>query len=559
MKKIIPFIIIGIIVFSTLEVGATFEKRKASDSPSSYSEQYDMVIVTPSLYTSPLQPLLDHKNSFGVVTIIKTTESIYSEYEGRDEAEQIKYFIKDAIEQWNISFVLLVGGSDLIPSRYTHIYFVYDYQTEWIFMSDLYFADIYNETGGFSSWDTNENDVFGEYNWYGNTDELDLYPDVYLGRLACVNTNEVTVCVNKIITYETEEAYAQQWFTNLVLMGGDSLLGDEEHIDEGEYVNAAVIDIMDGFIPNRVWASNGKLYDASNINDAINTGAGFVFFNGHGNLDLWGTHPHESYEWIPPGFYRNSHLNDLTNGDKLPIVISDACYHCTYDVASDCFGWTFVTNPDGGCIGFLGSTDIDVSYGGVDIVTKGIEKLCLDMSTNYQGGDKTFGELWGNALETYINPEMDEIDYITVEEFQPFGDPSLRIASDSQNPEKPTTPEGETHGKAGVEYSYTTSTSDPEEDLLYYLFDWGDGNYSGWVGPYGSGDTAEASHIWLEQGDYEIKVKAKDSHGVQSEWSDPLPIEMPKSTLSLRIHQFIKKIIEGFHHLFLLLLNVIDL
>ena len=34
---------------------------------------------------------------------------------------------------------------------------------------------------------------------------------------------------------------------------------------------------MDSFIPNCVWASNGRLNNAYNINDAIEDGAGFVF------------------------------------------------------------------------------------------------------------------------------------------------------------------------------------------------------------------------------------------------------------------------------------------
>ena len=495
-------------------------------APISFPDDYDMVIIAPGIFSEELQPLIDHKNSRGVQTILKTTEDIYTEYMGRDEPEKIKYFIKDAIENWGIRFVLLVGGAAQLPGRYTHIYFEYEYQDYWVFLSDLYYADVYDEGLNFSSWDSNENDVFAEYNWYGNTDELDLYPDVYLSRLACVNESQVITCVNKIITYETGEAHTQGFFTNLVLIGGDSLPGDAEQVDEGEYVNQGVIDTLDWFIPTRVWASNGLLYDAANISDAIDSGAGFAFFNGHGNTTVWATHPHESYQWIPPGNYTNSHVNALSNGDELPIVISDACYHCQYDVAPHCFGWTFLTNPNGGGIAFLGGTDIDVSYGGVDIVTKGIERLCIIMSTNYKEGDATFGELWGNGISTYISPVMDEIDYITVEEFQPFGDPSLLIAGDSQKPAKPATPEGEIEGKRGQEYTYTSSTTDPDGDSLYYLFDWGDGTYSEWVGSYASGEIAEASHIWTEEGSYEIKVIAKDDGGVFGEWSDPLPVNI---------------------------------
>jgi len=512
---------------NTLYYSRSIDIRVSYDAPVvpvSFPDQYDMVIIAPSVFSEELQPLIDHKNSRGLETILKTTEEIYSEYSGRDEPEKIKYFIKDAIETWGIEFVLLVGGAAQVPGRYTHIYFDYDYQDNWVFLSDLYYADVYDAELNFSSWDSNDNDVFAEYNWYGNTDELDLYPDVYLGRLACFVEDQVVTCVNKIIAYETSHAYAQDWFTNLVLVGGDSLPGDEEEVDEGEYVNRAVIDTLDGFIPRRIWASNGLLYDAANISAAIDSGAGFVFFNGHGNTTIWATHPHESLDWIPPGNYKISHVIALSNANQLPIVVSDACYHCTHDLSPNCFGWTFVANPNGGAIAFLGGTDIDVSYAGVDIVTKGIERLCVILSTNYKRGEETFGELWVNAICDYLSPTMDEIDYITVEESQPFGDPSLIIGVDSQKPAKPGAPEGKTEIKIEQEYSYVSSTTDPDGDSLYYLFDWGDETYSGWVGAYPSGDSASSSHEWADQGNRDIRVIARDKNGVFSQWSESLSL-----------------------------------
>jgi len=94
-------------------------------------------------------------------------------------------------------------------------------------------------------------------------------------------------------------------------------------------------------------------------------------------------------------------------------------------------------------------------------------------------------------------------------------------------PNKPITPVGVTHGKINVEYTYTSNTTDPEGDQVYYLWDWGDGNNSGWLGPYNSGVTAGVTHNWTVKGSYSIKVKAKDIHGKESNWSDPLPITMP--------------------------------
>ena len=105
------------------------------------------------------------------------------------------------------------------------------------------------------------------------------------------------------------------------------------------------------------------------------------------------------------------------------------------------------------------------------------------------------------------------------------------ITIKSHPPEKPAKPSGPTSGKAGKEYTYSTSTIDPDGDQVWYQWYWNDkiNETSDWIGPYNSGDTAEASYIWNEKGDYNIRVKAKDVHGEESPWSDPLAITMPKN------------------------------
>ena len=529
MRKILIILFTLVLFVSCFSSIGPAYSVKTLNFKQTQSEDYDLVIISPESYSTALQPLITHKNNRNVKTLLKYVDDIYISYPGRDQPEQIKYFIKDAKETWNITYVLLVGGASQIPCRYTNIYFDYDYQNEWIFPSDLYYADLYFSNGSFSSWDTNNNNLFSEYNWSGRYDILDLDPDVYIGRLPCTNTQEVTSVVNKIITYENNNAWSQPWFKNLVVVGGDSLPGDEYQIDEGEYVNQHVIDILTGFTADKIWASLGKLDDAININIAINQGAGFVFFNGHGNTNQWATHPHESYGWVPPGSYTNVNINTLTNDNKLPIIISDACYHCAFDKTNDVFGWAFVKNSNGGAIGFLGGTDVDVSYEGEAIITKGIERLCLLISANFMNGDTTFGELWGHGIRSYLSDTMDEIDIITVTEFEPFGDPSLCIANSSTSPNKPSTPSGPAQGKKGEEYTYQTTTTDPENDTLYFQFDWDDDSSSEWLGPYESGVIISANHTWNFRGTYNIRVRAKDIYGMVSIWSDPLKISMPYS------------------------------
>jgi outer membrane protein assembly factor BamB len=95
-------------------------------------------------------------------------------------------------------------------------------------------------------------------------------------------------------------------------------------------------------------------------------------------------------------------------------------------------------------------------------------------------------------------------------------------------PFKPTTPVGPNEGRYNNDYTYTTSAIDQDDDPLYYVWDWDDGTNSSWQGPYSSGDTVSATHTWLKQGNYDIRVKAKDIHNQESPWSDPLSVTMPK-------------------------------
>lgn len=227
-------------VAESADVTITYEKQNTFP----LNSEYDLVVIAPSAFSSDLQELVDHKNNHGVNTILKTTEEIYDEYAGVDKPEQIKYFIKDAIESWGIKYVLLVGGlKSLIyakprdhanygvqgwhlPVRYSNLI-----SGEPGYLCDLYFADIYKLGGEFDNWDSNGNGIFAEWT---NEDEppediLDLYPDVAVGRLACRNTQEVKDVVNKIINYETS-TYGSEWFNKMIVISGDGFL-DQEDLD----------------------------------------------------------------------------------------------------------------------------------------------------------------------------------------------------------------------------------------------------------------------------------------------------------------------------------------
>ncbi len=462
--------------------------------PITYSDEFDLVVITPNEFSSALQPLITHKNEMGIKSFLKTTEEIYSEYSGVDKPEQIKYFIKEALDSSGIDFVLLVGGIDSkiyatsrddenqgtkdwhLPVRYANI----KTSTDPGYISDLYYADIYDAKGNFSSWDTNKDGLFASYK-PSNRDMIDLVPEVAVGRLACCNVDEVQTVVNKIINYETT-AYGSAWEKNFVLVGGDTF-EDTSIIAEGEIETQKSYDYVaaKGYKAIKIFASNresgGMIPEPEDIVLAISEGAGFVHFAGHGSPEIWNTH------WVGGPFERSERAEGLhwynmikmTNENKQPIVVIGGCHNSQFNVTMtsclnyyinkiyeitgieafkcyegnvveplpECFSWFFVSQENGGAIASLGNTG--TGYGATgnsgDQDGDGIDDPdCVEVAGGYLEtlffksiGVKNVsyvGNAWQDAITNFllVYPGMkDQQDAQTVEQWVLLGDPSLRI------------------------------------------------------------------------------------------------------------------------------------
>ncbi len=93
-------------------------------------------------------------------------------------------------------------------------------------------------------------------------------------------------------------------------------------------------------------------------------------------------------------------------------------------------------------------------------------------------------------------------------------------------PELPEAPLGPTFGVTEGTYTSTASTVDPNNHQLSYMWDWGDGSISDWIGPVNSGEQVELSHYWPNTGGYLIRVKAKDEMGTETAYSSPTTLNI---------------------------------
>jgi hypothetical protein len=452
MKKILSIAII--VLFAFYNIGAVvLSVENDSIEILSTIDDFDMVIISPNAFSDEIQPLIDHKNDVGVKTFLKTTEEIYHEYNGRDDAESIKLFIKDSIENTYIKYVLLFGGKTLlgykwnVPSRYVNLDDGFGYST---FLSDLYFADVYKEDGSFDDWDSNGNGIFAE--WGSTGDVLDLKPDVSLGRLPCRSKAEVEIVVEKIINYE-RNTNGGSWFNRLVLVGGDTFPTSEGY--EGEFTCEQAASYMVDFDIVKLFTSTGLLTGSEDIISAINQGCGFLFTRGRGGQDRIRMVYPEGDEFI---VFQNDEFSQLTNNGMYPICILGECMHGKFDVGFfniiqvilggsdftlldcifECIAWEFVNQEDAGAIGVI--TNSNICYGSLgDADDNGI----LDDAEKYGGflGVECFrlygeeqicilGDLHKLSIQNYCEQfpvHSNIIDCKSILENLLIGDPSLKI------------------------------------------------------------------------------------------------------------------------------------
>jgi len=429
MKRIVSITIIGILIISGLGVGA-LSINNPLQHHSSNIDDYDMVIIAPNMFSDALQPLIDHKNSVGIQTFLKTTEDIYSTYNGRDEAEQIKYFIVDMEENSGIDYVLLVGGIYQLPMRISCVDFD---GRDWSLLTDLYYADLYDSEGEFCCWDSNDNDRFGET----GLDTVNLIPDVHIGRLACGSLDEVNVVVDKIIHYEIE-SFGQEWFKHMIFIGGDTFAEYPGY--EGEEHNQKVMQIMSGFTPICLWSSKGN-FNRGMVAQAFSEGAGFIDCMVHGNVNVLSPDERNSKN------YFTRYIQDLSNGYELPIVFLDACKTAKLDMTymdlygvpkilrillttflndkpPSCFAWSLVKHDEGGAIASIGQTHSGFSLTDDSGDYWGSDKFTEDFFRAYSE-NVTLGEMMTQAQISYITSYP--FDDLTVEIFNLLGGPSLKI------------------------------------------------------------------------------------------------------------------------------------
>lgn len=353
-----------------------------------------MAIICASKYKSGMEKFVAWKNQIGIETKLYDHPS----ETGGSSASNIKSFIQKQYDDNKVTYFLLVGD----------------------------YADVTSLSAGRSESRGASDPSFLLLNG------SDRYPDAFIGRLSVESASQLEVMVNKVLKYEQQPQENGDWYTKAV-----GIASNEGSPKDWEWMDRFRKKLMD-----YGYTEVDKLYDpsasASGVSKAVNDGRGWINYMGHGSKTSWGT----------TGF-SNSGVSSLSNGDKLPVIISVACVNGNFSSGSACFAEAWTRKSNGGALIFLGSS-INQAWtppqhgqeGMVDLVVG--EEYISAGAIIYNG-------------ESYMLEKTNGNDQNTFKTWVLFGDPSAMVYSKKPAKLSVTAPAGLKKGKQDVEVKFDKS------------------------------------------------------------------------------------------------------
>lgn len=481
-------------------------------SPASF-EQYDLLIITTDALKSGFEPLAAAHDATGVATVIKTLTDI-----GAGDLNSIRNYIRDAYTNWGVEYVLIGGDDNIVPAP---ILYVSGMDENVTFYEDTMPADLfYACLDGPYNYDNDG--YWGETHDGTDGGDVDLVAEVYVGRACVGSAAEVTNFVTKTVAYinrDVNDPYLKKMNLAAEYLGDYGIASYGSTYME-QLVNGSTDDgyttvgiSSDDYQITTLYDTPTYSWPSSAIIAVINNGIHTINHLGHA-----------SYEYdLKLDTYD---VDGLTNpSNRTCFIYSQGCMAGGFD-SGDCIAEHFTVKTTHAAFAVI----MNARYGFFWSYSTDGDSQRL----HRQFWDAVFGEMMPEIGRANHDSKEDNLPIIgrscirwVYYETNLFGDPSLKITEITNNPPaKPSLPSGPTSGKTGVDYTFSTSTTDPDTDAqLFYQWSWGDGE-STWFGPYASGQTIQTIHQWATAGDYQVKVKAKDNYGSQSAWSDPITVQI---------------------------------
>jgi len=478
------------------------------------SLDYDYLILTKNKFKNNFRQLKNTYNQQGIKTKIKTLRDI-SLFPNRVTPEDIRDFIREEYLKNGIEYVLIGGDVDIIPAKNLWVEsYNGGYSTS--MSSDLYYSCLDGD------YNYDDDDKWGEPNDGDNGGDVDLIADVFVGRACIGNNEEADNFVSKTIQYLESGGYnngtslfvGEKLMSNPLTWGGDYLDEIVNKSKSNMYITTGIP--LNKYIIETLYDRN-SIWSISDIISEINNGVRIINHVGHC-----------SFEYMMKIDIYNISL--LTNEEPF-FIYSQGCFAGDFNF-EDCIAEHITVKTNNGAFaGIMNAKEGWAEWGGTNGPSQRFQR---------QFWDAVFGENITNIAKANQDSKEDNLHLINSPyirwcyyQLNLFGDPLLMLYNIENNPpNKPSRPSGLLLGRTDKEYNLTTNSTDIDEDLIYYRWDFGDGTFSDWIGPYDQNDNIIISHTWSRVGKYSVKVKARDEHMEESDWSYKLIVRIPFKSIN---------------------------
>ncbi len=291
-----------------------------------------LIITTESLAPA-FEPLAAWKTRKGVPAAVVTVDEIAAACPDGDAATRLREYLRSAYTAEGTLYALLAGPPTEVGFRYAYAMDSgVESQTANTIPADLYFADLDGD------WNADQDSVYGE-----TSDEVDLLPEIYVGRVLPRTLEEAEGWVAKVLAYEQNPPRDYQ--TQVLMLGEISF--SDPYTDDG-----IGLDRIDDLYFGPEYDPITKLYESQGnenrtaVLQALNDGPHLVLHCGHG---------HYTSISVGEGSIRTADAEDLTNGERSFLLYSVGCLAAAFDQRETVLG-ELLLHPAGGAYAAIGNT-----------------------------------------------------------------------------------------------------------------------------------------------------------------------------------------------------------
>lgn len=392
----------------------------------------DLVIVTAEAFGTAAERLADHRRSQGLEVTVVTQDQVFNEFSGSvPDVRAIRDYMAFLYGRTNNpdllpQYLLLYGDghydyrglSGLQDAQGNH---VFPFETE----ESLRTVGTYTSDDYFGLLDPDE----GIWEFVSIQHKSEERLDIGIGRLPVQTAAEAASMADKLIRYDDPATFGT-WRSTYTAVADDGPTGLSAQQNDADLhltnIDQVVQYIADDVYPSinmnkiygetyeRVFLNGYRIPDARrDILDAIERGTLVVNYSGHGGPD----------GLAQEAIFTREDAGALTNGDRLPIMITATCSFGWWDLEEEQSGAeVMLLNPDGGAIALLTSVRLAYTSAGQNTLNAGLNRaLNREMFIRDDGVPRRLGDILRLTKNTEVGLEGNS------RKFNLLGDPSMQL------------------------------------------------------------------------------------------------------------------------------------